>query len=80
LERAAKAVHTVTRVTRENAVALIGDTLRNGLRKRGELGDRAWQAIVELPEENRRAALGYLVDDLEQGGFALYPIDEDGHG
>ena len=77
---ATKAVHTLTRVTHAKAVALIGDSLRNGLKKRGERGDRAWQAITELPEDHQRAALGYLVDDLEEGGFALYRIDEDGRG
>jgi hypothetical protein len=61
-------------------MALIGDGLRNALKKRGEQGDRAWQAIAELSEDEKRAALGYLVDDLEEGGFALYRIDEDGHG
>jgi hypothetical protein len=78
LELAAKAVHTLTRVTREKAMALIGDSLRNSLKKRGEQGDRAWQAITQLPDADQRAALGYLVDDLEQGGFALYRIDENG--
>ncbi|MBV9336085.1 MAG: hypothetical protein JO262_04755 [Solirubrobacterales bacterium] len=80
VELATKAVHTLTRVTREKAMALIGDSLRNGLKKRGDQGDRAWQAITELPEDDQRAALGSLVDDLEEGGFALYRIDEDGHG
>ena len=76
----ARAVHTLTRVTHEKAVTLIGDSLRKGLNKRGEQGDRAWQAITELPEDDQRAALGYLVDDLEEGGFALYRIDQDGRG
>jgi hypothetical protein len=67
-------------VTHEKAVTLIGDSLRKGLNKRGEQGDRAWQAITELPEDDQRAALGYLVDDLEEGGFALYRIDQDGRG
>ena len=80
VELATKAVHTLTRVTREKAMALIGDGLRNSLKKRGEQGDRAWQAITELPEDDRRAALGYMVDDLEEEGFALYRIDQDGHG
>jgi hypothetical protein len=75
---AAKAVQTLTRVTHAKATALIGDGLRNALTKRGERGDRAWQAIAELPEDEQRAALGYLVDDLEQEGFALYQIGEDG--
>jgi hypothetical protein len=80
VELATKAVHTLTRVTRDKAMALIGDSLRTGLKKRGERGDRAWRAITELPEDDQRAALGFLVDDLEAGGFALYRIDEDGHG
>jgi hypothetical protein len=61
-------------------MALIGDGLRNALKRRGEQGDRAWRAIAELPEDDQRAALGYLVDDLEEGGFALYRIDGDGQG
>lgn len=80
VELATKAVHTLTRVTRVKAMALIGDGLRNSLKNRGEKGDRAWQAITELPEDDQRAALGRLVDDLEEGGFALYRIDEDGRG
>ncbi|MBV9417078.1 MAG: hypothetical protein JO363_18985, partial [Solirubrobacterales bacterium] len=59
------------------AMALIGDSLRSSLKKRGEQGDRAWQAITELPEDDQRAALGYLVDDLEGEGFALYRINRD---
>jgi len=70
-------VDTLTRVRHEKATALIGNSLRNGLKTRGEQGDRAWQAIAELPEDDQRAALGYLVDDLEQEGFALYRIGED---
>ena len=77
---ATKAVQTLTRVTHAKAMALIGDGLRNALKKRQEHGDRAWQAIADLPEDEQRAALGYLVDDLEEGGFALYRIDEHGHG
>jgi hypothetical protein len=80
VERATKAVHTLTRVTREKAMSLIGDGLRSGLKKRGEPGDRVWQAITKLPEDDQRAALGYLVDDLAEGGFALYRIDEDERG
>ena len=60
-------------------MALIGDGLRNSLKKRGEQGDRAWQAITELPEDDRRAALGYMVDDLEEEGFVLYRVDGDKH-
>ncbi len=78
IELAAKAVHTLTRVTREKAMALIGDSLRNSLAKRGEQGDRAWQAITALPEDDQRATLASVVDDLEQGGFALYRFGEDG--
>jgi len=77
---ATKAVETLTRVTRSKAMTLIGDGLRNALRQRGESGDRAWQAIAELPEDDQRAALGYLVDNLEETGFVLYRIDEDGRG
>lgn len=80
VELAAKAVHTLTRVTRDKATALIGDGLRAGLKKRGEKGDRAWQAISEMPETEQRAALASLVDDLEQEGFALYRVDQDERG
>ena len=80
VELAAKAVQMLTRVTRDKAMALIGDGLRNSLKRRGAHGDRVWQAISELPEDDRRAALGSVVDDLEQGGFALYRFDEDGRG
>jgi hypothetical protein len=80
VELATKAVQTVTRVTRDKATALIGESLRNGLKKRGEKGDRAWQAITEMPEHDQRAALGSLVDDLEESGFGLYRIDGDGRG
>jgi hypothetical protein len=75
VERAAQAVHTLTRVTHEKAAALIGNSLGKGLKKRGEPGDRAWQAITALPEDDQRAVLGYLVDDLEEEGFALYRIN-----
>ena len=80
MELATKAVHTLTRVTREKAMALFGESLRTGLKRHGEHGDRAWQAIAEMPEGDQRAALGSLVDDLEAGGFALYRIDHDGRG
>jgi hypothetical protein len=76
--RAASAVHTLTRVTRDKAMALIGESLRTGLRKRGKTGDRAWQAITEMPESDQREALASLVDDLEEDGFAIYRIREDG--
>lgn len=74
------AADTLTRVTHAKAVALIGEGLRNALKRRGERGDRACQAIDELPEDDQRAALGHLVDDLEEAGFALYRIDQDGRG
>src|ERR1700735_1637460 len=45
VERAAKAVHTLSRVTRDKAVSLIGESLRAALTKRGEKGDRALKAI-----------------------------------
>jgi hypothetical protein len=77
-ELAAKAVHSLTRVTRDRAASLFGENLHRALTKRGKTGDRAWQAITEMPENDRRAALDSLVDDLEEGGFALYRIDEDG--
>jgi hypothetical protein len=77
---ATKAVQTLTRVTHTKAMALLGDGLRNALKRRGEPGDRAWQAIADLSDDEKRAALGYLVDDLEEEGFALYRIDGDGHG
>ncbi len=80
VERARKAVHTVTRVTREQPTALLGESLRTGLTKRGEQGDRAWQAITDMPENNQSAALGSVVDDLEREGFALYRIREDERG
>jgi hypothetical protein len=76
VERAAKAVHRLSRVTREKAMDVIGDSLRAALTRRGEKGDRAWQAIRELPEDAQRAALGSLVDDLAGEGFALYRIDD----
>jgi hypothetical protein len=78
VELAAQAIHRFTRVTREKAMALFGDGLRAGLKKRGEKGDRAWQAIAEMPESDQRAALATLVDDLEREGFALYRIHDDG--
>jgi hypothetical protein len=77
LERAARAVHTLTRVTREKAASVIGHSLHSGLTKRGEQGNRAWQAIAEMPERDQRAALDSLVDDLEKEGFALYRFDGD---
>jgi hypothetical protein len=80
VELATKAVQNLTRVTHAKAVALIGEGLRDGLTKRGERGDRAWKAISELPPEDQHAAFGYLVDDLEEEGFALYRVDQDGRG
>ena len=83
LRRAAMAVESLKRVTREKATAVIGQSLRAGLTKRGEQGNRAWQAIAEMPESDQRAALDSLVDDLEKAGFALYrfaSIAPDGKG
>lgn len=80
VELATKAVHSLTRVTREKALALIDHSLRNSVNKRGEQSDQAWQAIIELPEDDRRAAYGHLVDNLEEEGYALYRLNEDGHG
>jgi hypothetical protein len=77
VERAANAVQAVTRVTRDKARALIGEGLRSGLTKRGEKGDRALQAISEMPDDERQAALDSLMDDLEAGGFGLYRAGED---
>jgi hypothetical protein len=79
VELATKAVHSLTRVTREKAMALIGDSLRNALKHRGERGAGVWEIIAELPEEDRRATLGSLVDDLESEGFALYQLNGDEH-
>ena len=80
LELAAKAVHTLTRVTRDKAAALIGHGLRSGLENRGETGDRAWQAIAEMPESDQHAALSSLVDELEKAGVALYRFNGDERG
>ena len=74
---AAQAVHRMTRVTRDKAAALLGDSLRAALKKRGEKGDQALQAIDELPQDDQRAALSSLVEGLEEEGFALYQIGED---
>jgi hypothetical protein len=80
VQLAGKAIHTLTRVTREKATALIGEALHSGLKKRGEKGDQAWQAIAEMPEDDQHAALSSLIDNLEEEGFALYRIDEDDRG
>ena len=80
VELATKAIHTLTRVTRQKAMAVFGEGLRAGLKRHGEKGDRAWQAIAEMPEGDQHAALGSLVDDLEEGGFALYRIGDDERG
>ena len=80
VELATQAIHRLTRVTREKAMALFGQSLRSGLTRHGEPGDRAWRAIDEMPESDQHAALGSLVDDLEAEGFALYRIDHDGRG
>jgi hypothetical protein len=77
VERAAKAVHALTRMTRDKATAAIGKSLRSGLKRRGGKGDPAWQAITELPEDEQRATLGSLVDDLEADGYVLYQIADD---
>lgn len=71
---AVSAIHTLTRVTREKAMALLHQSLRTELRNHGERGAQASRAIAEMPESDQRAALGSLVDDLEQEGFALYSI------
>ena len=57
-------------------MALFGESLRTGLKSHGEQGAHAWQAIAEMPDTEQRAAVGSLVDDLEQRGFALYSIRE----
>ncbi len=77
---AANAIHRLTRVTREKAMALFGQSLRTELKNHGEHGAQASQAIAEMPESDQRAALGSLVDDLEQKGFALYSIRDDEPG
>jgi hypothetical protein len=77
LERATRAVHTLSRVTRDKAAALIGHGLHSGLTNRGERGRRAWQAIADMPESDQRAALGSVMDELEARGFAVYRIGED---
>ena len=78
--RAASAVQALTRVTRDKAMALIGESLRTGLRKRGASGDRAWRAIAEMPADDQRAALESLVENLEEEGFGLYRVDGDKPG
>jgi hypothetical protein len=76
VELAARAIHRLTRVTREGATALFGESLHTGLKGHGEKGDRAWQAIAEMPEGDQRAAFSSAVDALEKGGFALYRISD----
>jgi hypothetical protein len=71
---AVNAIQTLTRATREKAMALFGQSLRTELKNHGERGAQASQAIAEMPESDQRAALGSLVDDLEREGFALYSI------
>jgi hypothetical protein len=73
----AEFVARAVKVTREKATSLIGESLRNALTRRGEKGDRAWQAIAEMPESDQRAALDSVVDDLEQRGFVILRIDGD---
>ena len=80
VELATRAIHRLSRVTREKAMAVFGQGLRTGLKGHGEQADRAWQAIAEMPESDQRAALGSVVDGLEQEGFALYSIREDERG
>jgi hypothetical protein len=80
VEFATKAAHTLSRVTREKARALIGESLRTALTKRGEQGNRAWQAIAELPESDQSAALDSVVEDLEDEGVVLYRVGEDEAG
>lgn len=80
VQLAANAIHRWTRVTREKAMALFGDSLRTGLKGHGEQGAQAWQAIAEMPESDQRAAVASLVDELEQKGFALYSIRDDEPG
>jgi hypothetical protein len=77
---AANAIHRLTKVTREKAMALFGESLRTGLKSHGQQGAQAWQAIAEMPDTEQRAAVGSLVDDLEQKGFALYSIRDDEPG
>jgi hypothetical protein len=77
VELAAQAIHRLTRVTREKAATLFGESLRAELTRHGEKGNRAWLAIAAMPETDQRAALGSLVDDLERGGFALYRIRDE---
>lgn len=62
VELATKAGQTLTRVTRDEATALIGDSLR--------------KAVAEMPDGARDAAVGSVVDDLEQAGFALFEIGD----
>jgi hypothetical protein len=77
--RLVELVHTLTRVTHEKAMTLIANSLHHGLKKRGEPGARAWQAIAELPEDDQRAALRSLVDNLDEEGVGLYQIGEAEH-
>ncbi|HTX10089.1 MAG TPA: zinc finger Ran-binding domain-containing protein [Solirubrobacteraceae bacterium] len=80
VERAANAVQAMTRVTRDKARSLLSQSLRSGLGKRGEKGDRALEALSEMPEDDRRAALDSMMDDLEASGFGLYQVDGDERG
>jgi hypothetical protein len=77
VELAAQAIHRMSRVTREKAASLFGESLRMELTRHGEKGNRAWMAIAAMPESDQRAALGSLVDDLERGGFVLYRVGDD---
>jgi hypothetical protein len=80
VQLAAKAFQNLTRVTRDRAMRLFGESLRTGLKSHGEQGAQAWRAIAEMPESDQRAALGSLVDDLEREGFALYSVRDDEPG
>jgi hypothetical protein len=76
----AELVAKAIRVTREKARSVIGESLRTALKNRGEKGDRAWQAIAEMPASDQSAALDSVVDDLERRGFVILKIDGDEPG
>jgi hypothetical protein len=80
IQLAGKAIQNLTRVTREKAMALFGQSLRTELERYGDQGAQASQAIAEMPESDQHAAFGAMVDDLEQRGFALYSIRDREHG
>jgi len=60
---ATKDGQTLTRVTRDRSTELIGDSLR--------------KANAEMSDGLQDAALGSVVDDLEQAGVALFEIGDD---